>query len=147
MREPVPGVLAGKGSLQASLAEEIEALGLDGRVDLAGFVPDDDLIDLYRDAAAVVYAPFDEDYGFVTLEAFLAGVPVVTALDSGGTLEWVEHEVTGLVTDGSPEGIGAALDRLVADPEWAAALGAAGRARVKELNWEHVVTTLIGPTH
>ena len=46
--------------------------------------------------------------GFVTLQAFLAGVPVVTAVDSGGVLEWVEHEVTGLVTDGTPAGIGAA---------------------------------------
>ena len=33
----------------------------------------------------VVYAPFDEDYGYVTLEAFLAAKPVITATDSGGT--------------------------------------------------------------
>lgn len=92
----------------------------------------------------MVYAPFDEDYGFVTLQAFLAGVPVVTTADSGGVLEWVEHEVTGLVTDGSPEAMGAALDRLVDDPELAARLGRAGRERVVDLSWDHVVTTLVG---
>ena len=32
---------------------------------------DDELVELYADALAVVYAPFDEDYGYVTLEAFL----------------------------------------------------------------------------
>ncbi len=144
MRTEVPAVLAGRGSLHDELAADADRLGIAGRVDMPGFVPDADLIDLYRDAIAVVYAPYDEDYGFVTLEAFLAGVPVVTTLDSGGVLEWVEHEVTGLVTDGTPEGIGAALDRLVADPSLAAALGAAGRDRVKDLGWDHVVATLLG---
>ena len=32
----------------------------------------------------MVFAPFDEDYGYVTLEAFEARKPVVTASDSGG---------------------------------------------------------------
>lgn len=144
MRHPVDGVLAGRGSLEPELRSTVERLGLAARVDLPGFVPDDDLVDLIRNATAVVYAPFDEDYGFVTLQAFLAGVPVVTAADSGGVLEWVEHEVTGLVTDGSPEGIGRALDRLVKDPVLAKRLGAAGRARVRELSWDAVVATLLG---
>lgn len=144
MSSPVPGVLAGKGSLATELAETVERLGVADRVELPGFVSDDDLVDLLRDAIAVVYAPFNEDYGFVTLQAFLAGVPVVTTPDSGGVLEWVEHEVTGLVTDGTAESMAAALDRLVADPELARRLGAAGRARVAGLSWEHVVDTLVG---
>jgi len=144
MRQRVPAVLAGRGSLAGDLEAQVDRLRLDGRVALPGFVSDDELVDLFRAATAVVYAPFDEDYGFVTLQAFLAGVPVVTTADSGGVLEWVEHEVTGLVTDGSPEAMGAALDRLVDDPELAARLGRAGRERVVDLSWDHVVTTLVG---
>jgi glycosyltransferase involved in cell wall biosynthesis len=144
MEESVDGVLAGKGSLSAELAASTERLGLGARVSLPGFVSDDDLVELFRQATAVVYAPYDEDYGFVTLQAFLAGVPVVTTDDSGGVLEWVEHEVTGLVTDGSSDAMGAALDRLVRDPELAQRLGAAGRERVKDLRWEQVVATLLG---
>lgn len=144
MAMPIDGVLAGKGSLADELRASRDRLGLDGRVAMPGFVSDSDLVALYRDAHAVVYAPYDEDYGFVTLQAFLAGVPVVTTDDSGGVLEWVEHEVTGLVTDGSPAGLGAALDRLVRDPVLAAELGAAGRARVRDLRWESVVETLLG---
>ena len=144
MRTALPAVLAGRGSLSDELAASIARLGLGDRLRLPGFVSDDELVELYRDAAAVVYAPYDEDYGFVTLQAFLAGVPVVTTDDSGGVLEWVEHEVTGLVTDGTPEAMGAALDRLVDDPELAARLGAAGRERVASLSWDHVVTTLLG---
>ena len=41
--------------------------------------------------AGLVYVPFDEDYGLATLEAFLAQKPVITARDSGGTLEFVER--------------------------------------------------------
>ena len=37
----------------------------------------------------------------MTLQAFYAGKPVITAADSGGVLEWVEDGVTGLVTDGT----------------------------------------------
>ncbi|MCU1452769.1 MAG: glycosyltransferase [Acidimicrobiales bacterium] len=140
----VPGVLAGRGSLAEHVAARADELGLDGRVQLAGFVPDAELIDLFADATAVVYSPLDEDYGYVTLQAFLSGVPVITSADAGGVLEWVEHDVTGLVTDGSPDAMGAAIDRLVGDPRLAARLGAAGRARVANLSWEAVVATLVG---
>jgi glycosyltransferase involved in cell wall biosynthesis len=144
MRATVDGVLTGRGSLADELQGSIERLGLADRVTMPGFVDDDALVDLFRDATAVVYAPYDEDYGFVTLQAFLAGVPVVTTDDSGGVLEWVEHEVTGLVTDGSPDALGRALDRLVDDPVLAHRLGQAGRERVKDLDWERVVETLLG---
>lgn len=141
----VPGVLAGRGSLAVDLASRVEAHGLGARLALPGFVPDDDLVDLFADAVAVVYSPFDEDYGYVTLQAFLAGVPVITSADAGGVLEWVEDGVTGLVTDGSPEAMGAAIDRLAADADLAARMGAAGRAKVAGLSWERVVATLVGP--
>jgi glycosyltransferase involved in cell wall biosynthesis len=68
---------------------------------------------------------------------------VITASDSGGVLEWVEDEVTGLVTDGSPAAIGKAVDRLAAAPDWAAQLGEAGRQRVIDLSWDPVVTRLL----
>lgn len=144
MDEPVPAVLAGRGSLAGEMAEVADRLGVRDRLSLPGFVSDDELVDLLGDAIAVVYAPFDEDYGYVTLQAFLAGVPVVTADDSGGVLEWVEHEVTGLVTDGTPVALGGALDRLVREPALAARLGAAGHERVRDLSWEAVVATLLG---
>ena len=70
-------------------------------------------------------------------------MPVITAADSGGVLEWVTDGVTGFVTDGSPAAMGAAIDALVADPDLAQRMGAAGRARVAGLSWEHVVETLV----
>ena len=85
------------------------------RVVFAGAVAGDELIDLYAGALAVVYAPFDEDYGYVTLEAFLCAKPVITATDSGGTLEFVVDGQNGFVCAPEPAAIGAALARLAAD--------------------------------
>jgi glycosyltransferase involved in cell wall biosynthesis len=140
----VRAVVAGRGQLLDDLVARVRRQDLGDRVELRGFVPDEELVGLFAGALAVVYAPSDEDYGYVTLQAFLAGKPVVTADDAGGVLEWVEDGVTGLVTDGSPEAMGAAIDRLAADRALAERLGAAGRERVLGLRWGPVVQELLG---
>jgi glycosyltransferase involved in cell wall biosynthesis len=142
-RSGVRGVVAGTGSMRDALEAAIADGGAAGRVELAGFVADDDLVGLLAGAQAVLYTPYDEDYGYVTLQAFLAGKPVITTTDAGGVLDWVEHEVTGLVAEPTAESVGAAIDRLAGDPALAARMGAAGRARAVALDWKTVVSTLL----
>ena len=60
-------------------------------------------------------------------------------------LEWVEDGVTGLVTDGTPAEIGAAIDRLAADRDLAKKMGEAGYERARELRWSDVVEQLTSP--
>jgi glycosyltransferase involved in cell wall biosynthesis len=138
-------VLAGTGSLEAEVTAVARRLGVDGRIDLPGFVSDDELITQYAGALGVIYAPFDEDYGYVTLQAFLAKKPVITAADAGGVLEWVEDGVTGIVTDGTPAQIGEAIDRLASDRDLARKMGEAGYERARELRWSDVVEQLTAP--
>lgn len=137
-------VLAGRGSRADEVADAARRLGVADRVEMPGYVSDDDLVDLLGRARAVLYAPYDEDYGYVTLQAFLAGKPVITTADAGGVLEWVVDGETGIVTDGSPEQLGAAVDRLVDDADLAARMGEAGRQRVAALGWPEVVDRLLG---
>lgn len=141
----IGGVLAGRGSLADTLAADAAARLAPGRLEMPGYVTDEESIRHFHECLAVLYAPFDEDYGYVTLEAFLAGKPVVTTHDAGGVLEWVEDGVTGLVTDGSPEGLGEAFDRLDADRDLARRLGEAGRKRAEALSWSTVVDRLLAP--
>ena len=136
--------LAGHGSLAGQLEARATELGVSNRLDLLGFVSDAELVERYAGALAVVYAPFDEDYGYVTLQAFRSGKPVITAADSGGVLEWVDDGVNGFVTDGSPEALAEAIDRLAQDPSLAEKMGAAGRERVAHLDWGPVVARLTG---
>jgi len=143
-RSGARGVMAGTGSLGGALEHRLAQLRALARVEMAGFVADDDLVELMAGALAVVYPPYDEDYGYVTLQAFLSGKPVITTTDAGGVLEFVEDGVTGLVTDPTPAGIGAAIDRLAADPALAERMGEAGRQRAAALGWPTVVATLLG---
>jgi glycosyltransferase involved in cell wall biosynthesis len=144
-RTPVRLVLVGTGPGEATLRREVERLGLEDRVEMAGRVEDDRLRDLYSRALAVYYGPFDEDYGYVTLEAMAARRPVVTTSDSGGPLELIEDGGSGLVVEPSPRAIASALDRLHEDRTRSARLGERGRALLHERvpEWPEVVTRLL----
>jgi len=137
-------VVVGEGPLRARLEQTAIDAGVAGRVTFAGRVDEEDLVALYAGALAVVFPPFDEDYGFITLEAFLARKPVVTTTDAGGPLEFVEDGVSGAVVEPTADAIGAALARLAADRARAAALGDAGYDRARTITWDGVVDRLLG---
>lgn len=136
-------VVAGDGPLREQLEETAEHEGVAHRVTFTGAVDGQALVELYARALAIVYPPFDEDYGYVTLEAFLSHKPVVTTTDAGGPLEFVEDGVTGLVVAPAPESIGAAIARLAARRQLAQALGDAGFERAKAITWDGVVQRLM----
>jgi len=141
---PMRLVIVGEGS-QRELAERTAAeSGVGGRVVFAGAVNAGQLVEFYSGARAVVYAPFDEDYGYVTLEAFLSGKPVITATDSGGTLEFVRDGDNGFICAPEPFAIGQAIARLAADPDLARRLGQNGLARAAQVTWDGVVEQLVG---
>ena len=142
-KQPLRCVCISTGPERERLIQLAATLGLGARVEFRGFVPDAELIELYAGARAVYYAPFDEDYGFTTVQALAAARPVVTTSDAGGVLEFVEDGVNGLVCAPTPEAIAAQLDRLWADAPLAARLGAAGPARVAGIRWETVLEALL----
>ena len=135
--------IAGTGPLHEELRKQIAGLGVEDRVELLGYVDADALIDLYAGCRAAYYAPLNEDYGYVTVEAFLSRKPVVTTADAGGPLEFVTHGETGLVADAEPEAIAAAIDALwQLPPSRVGEMGEAGRARVRDINWDNVIDHL-----
>ena len=136
-------LIAGDGSIRHELAEYIERRGLRDRVTLLGRVDDERLIELYASCRAVLFAPYDEDYGYVTLEAFLSRKPVITARDSGGTLEFVADGVNGYVCEPTPDALAEAVNRLAADPALAASLGDRGHGVAASITWDNVVDRLI----
>ncbi len=142
---PVRCRIAGEGPARDALVELAEKLGIADRVEWLGWVSDAQLVDLYADALAVYYAPYDEDYGYVTVEAFLAARPVLTTADAGGVLEFVRDGENGFVTSpNAPRAMGAAIDRLADDRALAERLGRAGRARVAGIGWDAVIDGLLG---
>jgi glycosyltransferase involved in cell wall biosynthesis len=140
---PLRAIIAGRGPDEARLKALAHALRLGDRVEFAGYVGDDQAVDLLARCRAVFYAPVDEDYGFATIEAFGAGKPVLTTTDAGGVLEFVQNDVSGLVTAPQPTAVAGALEQL-ADTQTAQRLGKGNRERVVHIRWEHVVPTLLG---
>ena len=135
--------IAGSGPLLEELKKQIAGLGVSDRVELLGFVDADTLLDLYARCRAAYYAPLNEDYGYVTVEAFLSSKPVVTTTDAGGPLEFVTADETGVVAEPEPEAIADAIDRLWALPEARLReMGEAGRRRVEGITWDHVIDRL-----
>ncbi|MFN2446196.1 MAG: glycosyltransferase family 4 protein [Vicinamibacterales bacterium] len=135
--------IVGEGSHRRWIEEAAEAAGVKDRVDWFGEISDAELADLYRQTLAVVYVPFDEDYGRVTLEAFLARKPVITAHDSGGTLEFVEDGVNGFVVAPDAHAIASAVAALDADRSRAASLGDTGHDLARTISWDGVIERLV----
>jgi glycosyltransferase involved in cell wall biosynthesis len=147
-RRPVRVCFAGSAdepSYAKELAELSQKLGVDRRVTWLGHVGEEKKRALYAHALGVIFAPLDEDYGYVTLEAMLASKPVITCTDSGGPLEFVCDGETGLIAEPTPEGLAAAMDKLWDDRTQAKVLGESGRARYRQLriSWATVVRRLL----
>ena len=138
-------VLVGSGPDEGQLRDQIDRLGLRDRVRVEVGVTDDRLYQLYEGALAVYFGPFDEDYGYVTIEGFAADRPVVTLSDSGGPLEFVADGETGFVASPHPEAIAEAFDRLASDRDLSSRMGAAGNARIRvEVpRWPDIVARLL----
>jgi len=141
---PVRLVIVGDGSQRAALERDAAQTGAVDRITFAGALWGDAVADLYAGALGVIYAPFDEDYGYVTLEAFLAARPVITANDSGGPLEFVRDGTNGFICDPDALALAAAINRLAADRSLAARLGRAGRATAQAITWDGVIEQLLG---
>ena len=138
-------LLVGSGPDEDALREQISKARVAGKVSLETGVSDEVLSRLYLGALGVYYGPFDEDYGYVTLEGFAAQRPVVTTADSGGPLEFVTDGDTGLVAPPEPREIAAAFDRLFADRQLAGRLGTAGneKLRARVPTWPDVVAHIV----
>ncbi|MFZ1829635.1 MAG: glycosyltransferase family 4 protein [Candidatus Competibacteraceae bacterium] len=145
VRSPVCAIIAGEGGLRPQLERLIEELGLKSRVRLVGRVSTQEMLAWYANSLGVFFGPYDEDYGYVTLEAMLSSKPVITCTDSGGPLEFVVDKETGFVVEPVVEQIAEAIERLYSSPRKARDQGQAGLMRYRNLgiSWSNVVNKLV----
>lgn len=135
--------VVGRGPEEGRLQRLARELGVEKRVRWIPDADDEKLLDLYAGARLVVVAPEDEDLGYVPLEAFLSGKPVLTTDDAGGPLEFVTDGETGFVVPPTPEALGVALALAWERPAALEVLGSRGRERAANLSWDSTIGALL----
>ena len=143
--QPVKAVLTGQGSNEQHLRNFIIHHGLEKRVTIHNQLSQTEMVSHYEESLAVFFAPYDEDYGYVTLEAMLAKKATITCYDSGGTNEFVIHEQTGFIEPPSPEQLAARLDELYLNKNMAKSMGknAYHHYHTLSLSWDNVINNLL----
>ncbi len=136
-------VIAGDGEESDRLVRLSRTLGLESRVTFTGRLDETALVDHLARCRAVVFVPHDEDYGFVTVEAFASAKPVITCQDSGGPLELVRDGANGWVTAPAPADLARALAAAAGDAAVAERLGQQGQRDIAGLTWPAVVQRLV----
>jgi glycosyltransferase involved in cell wall biosynthesis len=137
------------GSCDSSYGEKvismIKTLGLQERVQYLGVVDEERKRDLYAHALGVYNGVYQEDYGYLTLEAFYASKPVIVHPDSGGPMEFVRHKENGYIVSADPDELAKSIDSLYLDPYNASRMGESGRLLMDRLgiNWDNVINRLI----
>jgi len=126
--------VVGEGPMRRVWQDLAVRLGLSQRVAFLGDVPDDRLVDIYRQADLFVLPATAraEAFGTVLLEAMASGLPCVTTEVGTGTSWVVQDGVTGrVVPPEDPLALAEAIGSLLADAQRREAMGRAGRARVE----------------
>ena len=138
-RLPMKLVLAGVGEVDRHLKTLAKG---DDRIEFLGRIDDDRLVALYADCLAVPFVPLREDYGYVTLEAFASGKPVLTCTDSGEPCQFVRPYESGLVVDPSPDGVRRGLEWFWDNREQAALMGERAQQVTAGMSWTETARTL-----
>ncbi|WP_028553094.1 glycosyltransferase family 4 protein [Paenibacillus sp. UNC451MF] len=134
-------IIAGSGPEKENLEKLIHKLGLEHRIKLVGFIDDAELLHYLANCLGVYYAPYDEDYGYVTLEAFLSKKPIISFEDSGGVLEFVQDNENGFILS-QHEQISETINYLYHNKNKAISFGEIGHNLVKDISWDYVIDRL-----
>ncbi|MFY8350436.1 glycosyltransferase [Pseudoalteromonas sp. SSM20] len=135
-----PLKIAGSGPLLERLKEKASC---NSNIEFLGYVSDTELVDYYANALAIIFVPYDEDYGLITIEAMKSGKPVITVNDSGGVTEFVEHGITGLTSEPQIELLAENIKTLDSEPQLAYSMGLNAKKKVTNVNWLNTVGDLL----
>ena len=136
-------VMAGDGEERPALERLAFQLGVARRMTFTGRLTEEELVSSLAWCRAVIFPPLQEDYGFVTVEAFASRRPVITCVDSGGPSELVEDGVSGFVCQPTPEAIARSMRQLADDRSLAERMGQAAFAAGSRLTWPETVAKLV----
>jgi len=141
----IRAVIGGKGAEYDRLNEIIETYELRDRVILTGALSDEEVFERVAKCRAVFFAPENEDYGLVTVEAMRSRKAVITCTDSGGPTELIRDGKNGFVLLPDPETIARRIDQLADSEALAKSLGEQAYQDSLAISWDKVVERFTAP--
>lgn len=135
---------ADDGRYDQQLKEMSEKLGISHRAIFLNRISEKEKLKYYAECLGVIYPPLDEDYGYVTLEGMLSSKPVISCSDSGGPLEFLIHQETGIIAQSTPEALAEAMDQLWDNRNQSLIMGKNAREHYESMNitWSNVIEKL-----
>jgi glycosyltransferase involved in cell wall biosynthesis len=131
-------LVGGAGYRGEEIAKEIRNRGLEPAVRLLGYVPDEDLPALYRQADLLVVPSMYEGFGLPALEAMACGAPVLAADRS--SLPEVVGPSGRLFAPGDPDLLADQMAQILSSDETRAEMSARGRERAALFTWEETAS-------
>jgi len=125
-------IVCGDGWQLPAMRRLASRLGVQERIEFAGWLEPDALAQEFADASLVaVPSVWPEPFGIIGIEGFASRRPAV-ASRTGGIGDWLDDGVSGLmVPAGDARALARALNELLADPQRRRAMGAAGKATLE----------------
>lgn len=144
-RIPHELILAGQIGWQAAeILAQIEALppGLQERIVLPGFVPDEEKVGLIKGSSAFLYPSLNEGFGFPLLEANACGVPVITA-NSSSLAELAETGGALMINPASTTALASAILQVIESETLRQTLITAGHENVTRFSWQQAAERVL----
>ena len=132
--------MSGIQHIKSALDDALAASPYGSRIRRPGFVTDEVLSGLLREARALAYPSLYEGFGFPPLQAMAVGTPVVTT--RAGSLTEVVGGAALIVDPGAIEDLASALGVAVFDEAQRSVLIAAGRVRAADFSWDRMADEL-----
>ncbi|MCI9016689.1 MAG: glycosyltransferase family 4 protein [Clostridia bacterium] len=133
-------IVAGKGGMLEELKSQVNTMGIGHKVYFTGYMEQKQVCKMYKCADVSVFPSTYEPFGIVTLEAMLAGTPVVVS-DIGGLNEIIEHGIDGMKSYvGNSNSLADSILELLYNPQLCNNIVKKAKLKVKEqYNWSKIV--------
>ena len=133
--------VVGEGNLSDELTAQCKSLGVHEHVEFLGYVPHDNLPELYQKAELFVQPSFYEGMSNTVLEAMASGLPII-ATGEGGREELLKDNAT-ITQYNDPASLAESVKSILSNKQILKTMGQESRQIAEQYSWETVAQSYV----